>query len=679
MSSRYERVNTQDDDPDSPDATTLRQPQRAPNSTPPSFHSRTSSLERRRQGVDPALADAFDTDGDDSDDEPDDRQRLMRGTPSIIPSNTTTSVQGAGGGENRPGVPGRQTTQWPTPAASTSPQPTANANANARTYGGGIQSDGVFSNMTARPERGEKIVEEAPPTYEQAAADAAPPYWETTILAPGLGGPDDVYIDGMPVGSIFSFIWNGMISMSFQLVGFLLTYLLHSTHAAKNGSRAGLGITLIQYGFYMKGSAGSDGMSGSPADGYAQPPDPNSHDFDPNTVGTDNGEGGGSTLSDIASSEWVAYILMIVGWFILIRAVSDYIKARRHEQLVLQSPDRGLGVPIIAEGESAETVQEAKSDHANTNKVPPNPSSRLAALRAHLRPAPKPRTDLNASTPSRTITTMSWRSSGSSNAELVENLWRNKLITQPVVKDAFLRVDRGHYAPGAPYKDSPQSIGHAATISAPHMHASAVEALLPFLLPHQVGTTESESAPTATTTTAMIVGPKGRPRRVLDIGSGSGYLTHVLAELVGETGVVVGVEHIGALKELGEANMAKSAEGRALLESGRVRFRVGDGRRGWEEPSPVDAQPGVGGSADAEVPNKDVEGGWDAIHVGAAAVELHEDLVRQLRSPGLMFIPVNDEDGWDQYIWTVDKDENGRVGKKKLYGVRYVPLTDAPK
>lgn len=198
-----------------------------------------------------------------------------------------------------------------------------------------------------------------PQTYEQAAADAAPPYWETTILAPGLGGPDEVYIDGMPVGSVFSFVWNGMISMSFQLVGFLLTYLLHSTHAAKNGSRAGLGITLIQYGFYMKSSSGgSDGMQPG-GDGYASPPDPNSHDFDPGSVqngGNGGGESGSGGFGDVASSEWVAYILMIVGWFILIRSVSDFLRARRHEQLVLQSPDRGLGVAIIAEGESVERV-----------------------------------------------------------------------------------------------------------------------------------------------------------------------------------------------------------------------------------------------------------------------------------------------------------------------------------
>jgi hypothetical protein len=186
-------------------------------------------------------------------------------------------------------------------------------------------------------------------SYEQAAADAAPPYWETTILAPGMGGPDEVYIDGMPVGSFFSFVWNGMISTSFQLVGFLLTYLLHSTHAAKNGSRAGLGITLIQYGFYMKGVSEDEPPAMSGPDGYAAPPDPNSHNFKQGDVTDED-------LGTISGGEWLGYVLMVVGWFLLIKSVAEFLRARRHEQLVLQSPDRGLGVPIIAEGESSARV-----------------------------------------------------------------------------------------------------------------------------------------------------------------------------------------------------------------------------------------------------------------------------------------------------------------------------------
>ncbi|KAI0449906.1 protein-L-isoaspartate O-methyltransferase [Xylaria acuta] len=262
---------------------------------------------------------------------------------------------------------------------------------------------------------------------------------------------------------------------------------------------------------------------------------------------------------------------------------------------------------------------------------------------------------------------MAWRSSGSSNRALVENLVRNKMITSDAITSAFLSVDRAHYAPSSPYEDSPQAIGHRATISAPHMHAKAAESLLPYL---QRSKTR-------------------RPRRVLDIGSGSGYLTHILAALAGEDSVVVGVEHIEALRTLGEANMSKSPEGRAMLSSGRVRFRVGDGRKGWVEPETLGSSSGsgntpkenanssedkVGGAAD-----EDDSQGWDAIHVGAAAVELHGELVAQLRKPGRMFIPVEDEGRHgEQYIWVVDKDEQGNVEKKKLFGVRYVPLTDAP-
>ncbi|ETS84215.1 hypothetical protein PFICI_02240 [Pestalotiopsis fici W106-1] len=283
---------------------------------------------------------------------------------------------------------------------------------------------------------------------------------------------------------------------------------------------------------------------------------------------------------------------------------------------------------------------------------------------------------------------MAWRSSGTSNETLVENLWRHNLLSSPVVKAAFLKVDRGHYSPRLPYEDSPQSIGHSATISAPHMHANAVESLLKYIVPiggggasEQLKDGEGEDLGPPGRKDSKVdeeladlhaLGVPGRPRRILDIGSGSGYLTHVMAELAGEGSVVVGVEHIQELRDLGEANMAKSPEGRALLSSGRVRFRVGDGRKGWAEPSsPGGEQPGVGGTADED-------GGWDAIHVGAAAIELHQELVDQLRSPGRMFIPVGGKDGWDQFIWTVDKDREGKVTKKRLYGVRYVPLTDAP-
>ncbi|KAG5953286.1 hypothetical protein E4U58_000475 [Claviceps cyperi] len=328
-SGRYARVDDQDQDYEiqlSPEPK-LTQPN--PSSPPPSFRSRASSLARQDR-AESALVDAFRDDENGSEDEDDDRQMLMR-------RNTTTTntsppaLLAVDHGSSRP--------------SSNSTQSNTISDSRPRVVGGGIGSDGVFANLSAKPDRTESEKDELPPSYEQAAADAAPPYWETTILAPGIGGLDEVYVDGMPVGSVFSFIWNGMISTSFQLVGFLLTYLLHSTHAAKNGSRAGLGITLIQYGFYMKdtGSNGAPVMNGP--DGYAAPSDPNSHNFKSDEV-TDGGP------VTITGSEWMAYVLMVVGWFILIKSIAEFLKARRHEQLVLRSPDRGLGIPVVGEGES---------------------------------------------------------------------------------------------------------------------------------------------------------------------------------------------------------------------------------------------------------------------------------------------------------------------------------------
>ncbi|EME77715.1 uncharacterized protein MYCFIDRAFT_45789 [Pseudocercospora fijiensis CIRAD86] len=229
---------------------------------------------------------------------------------------------------------------------------------------------------------------------------------------------------------------------------------------------------------------------------------------------------------------------------------------------------------------------------------------------------------------------MAWRSSGSSNEELIEKLAQNGLITSERVKNAMTAVDRAHYAPYSPYQDSPQTIGHRATISAPHMHANACESLLSYLRPGS---------------------------KVLDIGSGSGYLTHVLAELIkaappssSSSGTVIGIDHIQPLIDLAVQNTKKSPSGAEFLEQGVIRFVKADGRKGWEEGAP-----------------------YDAIHVGAAAAGHQQALVDQLKCPGRLFIPVEEEEG-GQNIWVVDKDERGNVKRRKEYGVQYVPLTDAP-
>ena len=141
--------------------------------------------------------------------------------------------------------------------------------------------------------------------------------------------------------------------------------------------------------------------------------------------------------------------------------------------------------------------------------------------------------------------------------------------------------------------------------------------------------------------------------RVLDIGSGSGYLTAVLAHLVGPTGRVIGIDHIQPLVDMANENFAKSEDGRKMLETGQVQFVQGDGRKGWKDAAP-----------------------YDAIHVGAAAAEHHKELTEQLKAPGRLFVPVSD--GWSQHIWVIIKREDGTVDQNRLYGVQYVPLTDAP-
>ena len=291
------------------------------------------------------MNDAFDAPSDDDEDEHEDERRLISSRRTSSDSPTSPSER------PRPPIPERTVTQIPV----FTPNPTTTFN---RLMGSSSSAnDGVFANITAKPRAGDDA-DEKPPTYEQAAADATPPYWETTVLSPyaSTGNPDDVFVDGLLVGSFFSFVWNALISMSFQLIGFLLTYLLHTTHAAKHGSRAGLGITLVQYGFQMRYASGSSPMDpnapvNNGADQGEVPDDPNKHDFDPNKVGS-GGEGVGE--GTFTTTDWLSYALMIVGWFILIRGVSDFMRARRQEALVRSSPDRGLGVAVIAEGEEPE-------------------------------------------------------------------------------------------------------------------------------------------------------------------------------------------------------------------------------------------------------------------------------------------------------------------------------------
>lgn len=146
VADRYEQVSM--NDTESPISPSI------PASPPPSFRSRASSLAPRRTTLESQnLADAFHADGSDSDEENDgdDRQRLMRGRPSVVAA--TEQLDHTNGDAPRPAV-NRRVTHLP-PFV---PQPTTNG----RVYGGGSGSDGVFANLSAKPERGEKL-EEHPP------------------------------------------------------------------------------------------------------------------------------------------------------------------------------------------------------------------------------------------------------------------------------------------------------------------------------------------------------------------------------------------------------------------------------------------------------------------------------------------------------------------------------------
>lgn len=180
------------------------------------------------------------------------------------------------------------------------------------------------------------------------------------------------------------------------------------------------------------------------------------------------------------------------------------------------------------------------------------------------------------------------------------------------VLTAISKVPRHRFVPENlrkhAYDDEPLPIGHGQTISQPYIVAYMTEAL-------------------------ALTGTE----RVLEVGTGSGYQTAVLAEVAKE---VLTVEIVARLSE---------AAGKILHELGysNIQYRIGNGAEGWPEEAP-----------------------FDAIIVTAAPAAVPEALKAQLNEGGRMVIPV----GRDFQDLVLVRRDRGRFPESRLLGVRFVPL-----
>lgn len=211
---------------------------------------------------------------------------------------------------------------------------------------------------------------------------------------------------------------------------------------------------------------------------------------------------------------------------------------------------------------------------------------------------------------------------------LINRLISDDVIRSQSVRDAMLSIDRADYCEHATtaYEDHPVPIGFGQTISAPHMHAWALELLKPNLK-RDVGT------------------------QVLDVGCGSGILCTLFAKMIGGNNgeKVYGIDCIDAFVESARVNISKNDS--KLLEDGIINLRKGNG---WE---------GLSG------------GKFNVIHVGAAAESLPLSLVELLACGGIMIIPIGPTNG-AQILKLITKDEKDptKFDIKDVLGVRYVPL-----
>lgn len=200
---------------------------------------------------------------------------------------------------------------------------------------------------------------------------------------------------------------------------------------------------------------------------------------------------------------------------------------------------------------------------------------------------------------------------------LIERLYEEGM-SNPHVLEVIRRTPRHLFVDEAlahrAYEDTALPIGHNQTISQPYMVGRMTELLL-------------------------AAGPLDK---VLEIGTGSGYQTAVLAQLVER---VFSVERIQALQDRAKERLAE-------LNIRNVVFRWGDGWEGWPALAP-----------------------YNAIIVTAAAAEVPQALLEQLAPGGRLVIPVGAGDV--QELLLITREEQGYT-RHVLDAVRFVPLLNGP-
>jgi len=200
----------------------------------------------------------------------------------------------------------------------------------------------------------------------------------------------------------------------------------------------------------------------------------------------------------------------------------------------------------------------------------------------------------------------------SSNSRMVDYLIGVGALHSNNIIEAFRNVDRADFVanPNASdvYEDHPLVIGHGQTISQPRTVAMMMEMLSP---------QEGQS--------------------ILDIGSGSGWTTALLAYIAGENGSVVGVERVDELVKFGSSNLKKyKFKNAKIIAAGDELGLIGEK--------------------------------FDRILVSAAADEFPHELVKQLNVGGKIVIPVGNS------IYEMTKSYSGELDGVEHYGFTFVPL-----